>query len=374
MRGKRNDRTLRIRCVIAGDERVSSIGTLEDKYSNLSYQGSILDLFLMPYAAAPMEQAFFKHAPRTKKDLPAIWCSARALLCLLKKDLLIVLPYMAQLLPQAEGGKLLAPTRVPTVTQPSKRSRNVAVRGAAVVLVPVDPSSIRFPLNNLVDHMERKTSMDFGKMQVNNEVGSRGRFRQKGLSARNEQKRFRWHRCGAPYCARGRNEMTVRFAVFLGRLLRYVVSALRWSKQTRFPHDLRYIDLLWNEVEARGHFEQKRFRCAARACTLGQNGNVYPCKSEACELCEMIRACFQPHLERKREIASKSSGIRLGADLYYPSIFKDSFFVREYSDRSEAAANTWSQLQDQNDAYAMSSSESHTTRSSKTQCPGACRI
>ncbi|KAF9240845.1 hypothetical protein BU15DRAFT_45471, partial [Melanogaster broomeanus] len=80
-----------------------------------------------------------------------------------------------------------------------------------------------------------------------------------------------------------------------------------------------------NEVEARGRFEhnglyagneQKRFRCAARACTLGEKGNLYPCNSKICELCETIRCGFQPHLDRKRRIPLNSAGIRLGAGIY----------------------------------------------------------
>ncbi|KIJ67180.1 hypothetical protein HYDPIDRAFT_84369 [Hydnomerulius pinastri MD-312] len=98
------------------------------------------------------------------------------------------------------------------------------------------------------------------------------------------------------------------------------IFMITWTEQSQKAFE-NYRD----KVEARGHFEklglsagneQKRFRCAARACTLGESGNLSPCNNVMCELCETLRYGFGPHLERKRNIPQHGNGIRLGAGIY----------------------------------------------------------
>ncbi|KIJ04838.1 hypothetical protein PAXINDRAFT_94233, partial [Paxillus involutus ATCC 200175] len=104
-----------------------------------------------------------------------------------------------------------------------------------------------------------------------------------------------------------------------------------------------------NKVEARGYYtreglsvgnEQKRFRCAARACSLGENGNMFPCDSNQCELCETIRYGFEPHLVRKREIPWNAEGIRLGAGIYtsHTSSKADEYAVNRHGPNSSVKA------------------------------------
>ncbi|KAF9221136.1 hypothetical protein BS17DRAFT_279984 [Gyrodon lividus] len=104
-----------------------------------------------------------------------------------------------------------------------------------------------------------------------------------------------------------------------------------------------------NEVEARCRFkqkgffsgnEQKRFRCAARACTLGERGNLYPCDSEICELCETICCGFEPYLDRKRNIPRTGNGIRLGAGIYtsHTSSKADQYAVNRHDPSSTVKA------------------------------------
>ena len=76
-----------------------------------------------------------------------------------------------------------------------------------------------------------------------------------------------------------------------------------------FLHRLSRMDR--DTVETWGQFilkgkssgnEQKRFRSTVRACNLGEQGNLSPCRNEACWMCEAIWCGFQPHLRRKQRV------------------------------------------------------------------------
>lgn len=62
-------------------------------------------------------------------------------------------------------------------------------------------------------------------------------------------------------------------------------------------------------VESHGQFtlkgmydgnERKFFRGAARACTIGEDGNESICTMKSCKLCEALRLGFGPYLYEKQ--------------------------------------------------------------------------
>ncbi|KAF8840109.1 hypothetical protein BDN67DRAFT_878560, partial [Paxillus ammoniavirescens] len=124
------------------------------------------------------------------------------------------------------------------------------------------------------------------------------------------------------------------------------IFMINWTKRCQ-----RDFERYRNEVEARGHYkrkglfagnEQKRFRCAARACTLGERGNLDPCDSQICELCETICCGFEPHLidPVSKTCDRNGIGIRLGAGIYtsHASSKADEYAVNRHDPDSSVKA------------------------------------